>query len=244
MADSRIVKLAQVITDYSTEVKPGDRVYITASPVAQPLTLAVIEQVIKRGGQPHITAGGGYHHLDLVPGALELLLKYGTEEQLQYVNPFEQMAVDHFDVRIAIKGDVNTKALSNADPKRVALMTASRRDLTQTLMRRSAEGSLRWVVTQFPTDALAQDAEMSLREYEDFVYGAGMLDEDDPVARWQEFRVRQDKYIVWLKGKKRIQVKGPNCDLVVGITDRIFINSCGHRNFPDGEILAHWELSE
>jgi len=238
MADSRILKLAQVITGYSTEIKPGDRVFITASPVAQPLTLAVIEQVIQRGGLPHITAGSSYHHLDLVPGALELLLKYGSKEQIQYINPFVQMAVDEFDVRIAIRSDVNTKALSNADPKRLALLRASSSELMETMMRRSAEGSLRWVVTLFPTDAAAQDAEMSLREYEDFVYGAGMLDEDDPVARWQEFRVRQDKYIAWLKGKKRIQVKGPSCDLVVGITDRIFLNSCGQRNFPDGEIFT------
>jgi aminopeptidase len=237
MADSRILKLAQVITEYSTEIKPGDRVYLTASPVAQPLTLAVIEQVIKRGGLPHIVGGNG-HHLDLVPGALELMLKFGSEEQLQYINPFVQMAVNKFDVRIAIRGDVNTKALSNADPKRLALLTAASSELMETMMRRSAEGSLRWVVTQFPTDALAQDAEMSLREYEDFVYTAGMLDEADPVARWQEFRVRQDKYITWLKGKRRIQVKGPNCDLTVGITDRIFLNSCGHRNFPDGEIFT------
>ena len=238
MADSRIVKLAQVITEYSTEIKPGDRVYLTASPVAQPLTLAVIEQVIKRGGLPHITAGNSYHHLDLVPGALELMLRYGSEEQLQYVNPFERMAVNEFDVRIAIKGEVNTRALSGVDPKRVALMTASRRELLETLMRRTAAGSLRWVVTLFPTDAQAQDAEMSLREYEDFVYGAGMLDEDDPVARWQEFRVRQDRYIAWLTGKQRIQVKGPACDLTVGIAERTFINSCGHYNFPDGEIFT------
>lgn len=238
MADLRITKLARVITEYSTEIKQGDRVYITASPVSQPLTLAVIEEVIKRGGLPHLTAGGGYHHLDLVPGALELLLKYGSDEQIQYLNPFEKMAVSEFDVRIAIVGSVNTRALSNVDPKRLALLTASRRELTETLMRRSAEGTLRWVVTLFPTEALAQDAEMSLREYEDFVYSAGMLDEADPVVRWQEFRVRQDKYIAWLKGKKRIQVKGPNCDLVVGIADRIFLNSCGHRNFPDGEIFT------
>ena len=238
MPDLRLTNLAKVITEYSVEIKRGDRVYITASPVAQPLTLAVIEQVIKLGGLPHITAGGGYHHLDLVPGALEALLKYGTDEQLQYVSPFERQAVEEFDVRIAIKGDTNTKALSNVDPKRAALMTAARRDLTETMMRRSAEGALRWVVTLFPTNAGAQDADMSLREYEDFVYGAGMLNEADPLARWEEFRVRQDKYIAWLKGKKRIQVKGPNCDLTVGITDRIFLNSCGKRNFPDGEIFT------
>src|SRR5512147_2973598 len=146
MADSRILKLAQVITEYSTDVKRGDRVYITASPVAQPLTLAVIEEVIKLGGLPHITAGSSYHHLDLVPGALELLLKYGSDEQLQYLNPFEKMSVNEFDVRIAIRGEANTKSLSNVDPKRVALMTAARREVTETIMRRSAEGSLRWVV--------------------------------------------------------------------------------------------------
>jgi leucyl aminopeptidase (aminopeptidase T) len=69
MADPRLTKLAQVITEYSTEIKRGDRVFITASPLAQPLTLAVIEQVIRLGGLPHITAGSGYHHLDLAPGA-------------------------------------------------------------------------------------------------------------------------------------------------------------------------------
>ncbi len=238
MPDSRVTNLAKVIAEYSVEIKPGDRVYITASPIAQPLTLAVIEQVIKLGGLPHITAGSGYHHLDLVPGALELMLNYGTPEQIQYVNPFERMAVNEFDVRIAIKGDTNTRALSGIAPNRISLMSAARRELTETMMRRSAEGSLRWVVTLFPTDSGAQDADMSLREYEDFVYSAAMVDDLDPVARWQEFRLRQDKYIAWLKGRQRIQVKGPNCDLTVGITDRIFLNSCGKRNFPDGEIFT------
>jgi aminopeptidase len=79
---------------------------------------------------------------------------------------------------------------------------------------------------------------MSLREYEDFVYGAVMLDDPDPVERWREYAVSQDRYIAWLKGKQRIQVKGPNCDLTVGIADRIFLNSCGKRNLPDGEIFT------
>ncbi len=238
MADPRVEKLARVITEYSVGIKPGDRVYITASPVAQPLTLAIIEQVIKRGGHPHITAGSGYNHLDLVPGATELMLKYGSPEQLQYVNPFELMAVNDFDVRIAIKADTNTKALSNVDPKRIAMATSARRVLTETMMQRSATGELRWCVTLFPTDANAQDAEMSLREYEDFVYGAGLLNDPDPVASWLAMGTRQQTYIDWLKGKKRIHVKGPNADLEVGIDQRIFINSEGKRNFPDGEIFT------
>lgn len=238
MTDPRVEKLARVITEYSVGIKPGDRVYITASPVAQPLTLAIIEQVIKRGGHPHLTAGSGYNHLDLVPGATELLLKYGSDAQLQYVNPFELMAVNDFDVRIAIKADTNTKALSNVDPKRIAMATSARRMLTETMMQRSATGELRWCVTLFPTEANAQDAEMSLREYEDFVYGAGLLNDPDPVASWLAMGARQQTYIDWLKGKRRIHVKGPNADLEVGIDQRIFMNSEGKRNFPDGEIFT------
>jgi len=83
MQDPRVEKLAKVITEYSVGIKKGDRVYIMASAAAQPLTLAVIEQVIKMGGFPHITAGGNYHHLDVVPGAYESLLKYGSDEQIQ-----------------------------------------------------------------------------------------------------------------------------------------------------------------
>ncbi len=238
MPDSRITNLAKVATEYSVGIKKGDRVYITASPIAQPLTLAVIEQVVKLGGLPHITAGSGYHHLDLVPGALELMLKYGTEEQIQYVNPFERMAVNEFDVRIAIKGETNTKALSGVAPNRISLMQAARRELAELLMRRSAEGTLRWIVTLFPTESGAQDADMSLSDYEDFVYGACMVTDGDAVGHWRDLAVRQQKYVDWLKGKKRLQVKGPNCDLTVGIAERIFINSNGYHNIPDGEIFT------
>ena len=79
---------------------------------------------------------------------------------------------------------------------------------------------------------------MSLHEYEDFVYGACLLDDPDPVARWRAFAVGQQKYVDWLVGKKRIQVKGPNCDLMVGVVDRTFINSDGTKNMPDGEIFT------
>ncbi|HLF27080.1 MAG TPA: aminopeptidase [Anaerolineae bacterium] len=238
MIDSRVIKLAQVITGYSVSIRKGDRVYLTASPVAQPLTLAVIEEVIKRGGLPHISGGSSYHHLDLVPGAMEALLKYGSDEQIHYLNPFERMAISEFEVRIAIKAETNTKSLMNVDPQKMALMLAGRRELNDTFMRRQASDELDWVVTLFPTEAYAQDAAMSLHEYEDFVYGACLLDQPDPVAAWEAIATRQRRLVEWLKGKRRVQVKGPNCDLVVGIDGRVFVSSEGKKNMPDGEIFT------
>jgi aminopeptidase len=110
--------------------------------------------------------------------------------------------------------------------------------LQETFMRRQATGELRWSITLFPTEAYAQDAEMSLREYEDFVYGACRLDDPDPVARWREVAARQQKLVDWLKGKKTVRVTGPHCDLTVGIEGRVFINADGTKNFPDGEIFT------
>jgi aminopeptidase len=93
-------------------------------------------------------------------------------------------------------------------------------------------------VTLFPTEGYAQDAGMSLRDYEDFVYGAMLLNDDDPVASWRRMAAEQQKYVDWLKGKKRVQVKGPNVDLTLGIDGRIFMNSDGKKNMPDGEIFT------
>jgi aminopeptidase len=79
---------------------------------------------------------------------------------------------------------------------------------------------------------------MSLREYEEFVYSAGLLDDPDPVARWREFAAKQQKLVDWLKGKKTVRVTGPHCNVTVGIEGRTFINADGTKNFPDGEIFT------
>ena len=51
------------------------------------------------------------------------------------------------------------------------------------------------VGTQYPSQGAAQDAEMSLREYEDFVFGAGLLDHPDPVAAWKQISERQKRLV-------------------------------------------------
>jgi aminopeptidase len=105
-------------------------------------------------------------------------------------------------------------------------------------MQRSATGEFRWVGTLYPTNAYAQDAEMSLRDYEEFVYGACFCDQDDPVARWQEVHDMQQKLVDWLVGKREVRVTGPNADLTLSIEDRVFMNSDGHKNMPSGEIFT------
>jgi aminopeptidase len=79
---------------------------------------------------------------------------------------------------------------------------------------------------------------MSLRDFEDFVYGATFADRDDPVAQWSKVHEEQAHYIEWLNGKEQVLVRGPHVDLSLSIKGRSFINSDGKKNMPSGEIFT------
>src|SRR4030067_3142465 len=79
---------------------------------------------------------------------------------------------------------------------------------------------------------------MSLADYEEFVYGAGLLSEPDPVAAWKEEGLRQMKLIAWLANKHEVVFKGEYIDLTLSIKDRKFKEADGKYNFPDGEIFT------
>jgi len=228
--DPRIDKLAELLVDYSVGVRPGDRVLIDGDTMAAPLLRAVYGRVLRAGGHPLMQLS--------LDGLDELLFRLADDEQLRYVHEPVRQALETYDVRIAICADANTKALSGVDPTRMVLREQSRADLTKTFLRRSASGELRWVLSLFPTNAYAQDAEMSLAEYEDFVYGACMPDPFDPVGYWKRVSARQESVVEWLRGKQSVEVRGPGTDLRLNITGRNFVNCDCHQNVPDGEVFT------
>ena len=231
MQDARIDKLADVLVSYSTGVRPGDLVRIGGSIVSRPLIAAVYRAVLRAGGHPHV---------QMAPDeCAELLLSEGSDEQIRFENPVAQYEVEKIDVAIGIWGDENTKALSQTDPQRQALKSQARKKYLDTFLKRAAEGKLRWVGTQFPSQAAAQDAEMSLRAYEDFVFRAGLLHHTDPAAAWREISARQQRLVDYLQGKSELRFVTPQgTDLRLGVAGRTWINCDGHENFPDGEVFT------
>ena len=230
MTDNRITKLARLIVNYSVKVRPDDKVVINGTTLAEPLIKEIYRSVLQAGGHPLVVV--------TPTGIEEILFHHTTAKQLQYIHDPVKSIMEHYDVRISIASDENTKSLSQVDPSKIVLHSQAHTELTKIFMERSASGALRWNVTLFPTNAYAQDAEMGLSEYEDFVYGACLPDIDDPVGYWQRFSEWQNKIIVWLKGKENVHVIGPDTDLHLSIKDRIFINCDGRYNMPDGEIFT------
>lgn len=230
MADPRVESLADVLVSYSTAIQAGDRVMIQGKTAAEPLIKEIYARVLRAGGHPLVLAQ--------LPGIEEVFLQHASDEQLRHIPEPLKMIYETYEAGITIMGSENTKALTNVDPKKMVMANRAQAEVMKTVVHRIGQGAFRWVGTQFPTNANAQDAEMSLREYEDLVYGACLPDMDDPVGYWRRFSAWQEKIVQWLKGKGQIRVVGPETDLRLNIAGRRFINCDGRQNMPDGEVCT------
>jgi aminopeptidase len=128
--------------------------------------------------------------------------------------------------------------MAMVDPARVAKSQKGNRPIIEKYFERINDKSLNWNITAWPTQASAQEAEMGLNAYADFVYRACGLDQADPVAYWTNFRERQTRLTDWLQGKKHAEVRGPGVELSFDFTDRPWVSCHGTVNFPDGEIFT------
>lgn len=227
---TRIERLARVLTEYSLELQPEERVVMIGSPLAAPLLLAAYQHALRLGAFPILDV-----HL---PEAQEILLRDGNDAQLQAISPLEAFASLEADARLSVIAPENTRMLAGIDPARQQVFSRARASLRERHLERAAQGELKWCGTLFPTAALAQEADMSLRDYTEFVARAGFLDDPDPVARWRDLAAYQQRLIDWLTPRHEVHVVGPDTDLRLRISGRTWINSDGHRNFPSGEIFV------
>jgi aminopeptidase len=236
MPDPRIAKLARVLVRYSTSVAPGDRVLIRGSTVAAPLAVEVFREVLLAGGLPWVR---------LVPEEIgELFFRHASDEQLRTPNPIDKALLREANVTVGIWGGKNTKALSGVDPAKQAAASQASRPLLEEQMKRSAlpgtdPRHLRWTGTLLPNHASAQDAEMGLLDYEDFVYRAGKLHLADPVAAWRKLGESQQRLCDRLEKGREMHITTPQgTDIRFGIAGRRWINCDGRNNFPDGEVFT------
>jgi aminopeptidase len=238
MADQRVHNLAQTLVNYCVEVREKDQVGIIAQPLATPLVQEVVREVLRRGGYPYLLPYKvplptlGYEGLD------KIIFEEANDDQLKHLDCYWETLNKDFDVRIFIQSEFNTQGIKDIDPERLKIHKQANKPIFDTYFERMSSGDLRRVSTLYPTQAYADDAGMSLSDFEDYVYGATFSDSDDPVGEWKKMRAEQQYLVDWLKGKKEVQVRGPHAELNLSIEGRIFINSDGKQNMPSGEIFT------
>lgn len=232
MINQFYVKLAKLVVNYSLKVSKGDRVCVEGPTLAEELFRALYIEIIKAGG-----------HALLFPeieGSLELFLKFASEEQLLFLDNALKVIYKEFDCVIGILADYNTKKLSLIDPKLIAKHKGSpdRKEILKIFYDRAAKGEVRWIVIPFPCQSLAQEANMDLVSYYEFVEKALFLNKEDPVKNWLEMEKKQEKICVYLNKIDRIQVISEDTDLEFSIKGRTWENDCGRFNLPDGEVCT------
>ncbi len=230
MPDPRVTKLAQILVAYSLDLQPGDTFLLNTNPLAEELSLAVYKEAVLAGA--HVLV------INSLPGAREIFLKHASDAQLDYVSPVQRLVIENFSASLQIGAFQNTRELSGVDSSRQSRSRKATAELFKIMSERIARKELKWCYTVYPTHASAQEADMSLSEYQDFVYGAGLLGLPDPVAAWKEQGERQRALVAWLAGKDQVILKGDSIDMRLSIKDRTFEQADGRLNFPDGEIYT------
>jgi aminopeptidase len=230
MVDSRIEKLAKLCVSYSVNIKKKEKVWIWGDPLALPLVGEIYKECLLRDAYPFVIISEsvfGY-----------VFYKYAKEHQLKFVSPLTKFLVENADVIIRVACDPNPKGLTSIDSAKIRKHSASQKEISEIFDKCYAEGKLRWTVLPYPINAQAQEAAMSLEEYEDFVYDSCLLDKKDPEFEWKKIQKQQEKTCNFLNKISQIRIAGEETELTFNVKGRRWLNCCGKLNMPDGEVFT------
>ena len=215
MRDPRIEQYARILVDTCVGVQPGWQVILWGGPMARPLVDEVARQIGQRGAYALVRAN--------LTGNLPWILE-APDELIDTLAPIEAYAFEQADGLIAIDAPENTREIVAIPPERLSRLQASVRPAIERVLT----NDLKWVGCNYPCPALAQDAGMSLRDYEDFLYGACLLD-------WDAERERMSHYAERFDAADEVRIVGAETDITLSLVGRTGEVDAGGANMPGGE---------
>jgi len=220
MRDPRTENLARVLTGYSTAVQRGDVVLISASGVESlPLVTAVHAEALK--------AGARYVEVELdLPDLRRQFFELAAGEQLSHFPEHRLQFMREVDVFIGIGAPDNVMTLARADQTKIV----DYQRLLHPILEERVKNT-RWVVTRFPTYGAAQDARMSLAEYEDFFFAACNVD-------WDAESRKQERLKALLDRTDEVRIVASDTDLRFSVAGMGAVKCDGRFNIPDGEVFT------
>ena len=224
------VRYARLLLDYCVEIREGDRLYISTTLLAEPLVRELHREALRRGAHVEV---------DLAwDGKARTFLQEASEAQLAYLPTLQQKAFEEFDAFLAIRAPYNLRGMASVPQAQKRARAKATSKLNETYFRRTGSRELRRNLCQYPTQAAAQNAGMSLEEYRAFVFGACKLDAPDPRQAWLDVRTRQQAITDRLNRAERIQYQAADIDISFSVAGRTWINSDGQTNMPSGEVYT------
>jgi aminopeptidase len=218
--DPRVAEYARLLVERSLDVQPGWQVLIRSTPSARPLLEEVMRVIARKGAYPLLRMNWTLYPADDVWAA------EAPAELVGEMAPIDRFASDHMDARITIEAPDNTRGTAELTPDRRALV----RKAVAPFFRRTMTDEIPWVGCQFPTNALAQEAGMSLTQFEDFFYRACLRDWDEESKAMHGLLARFD-------AADEVRIVGAETDLTLSVRGRKGAVDDGHVNMPGGEFF-------
>jgi aminopeptidase len=218
-----VERYARLLVERCLDVQPGWQVFVKSQPPARPLIEEVVRLIARRGAYPIVRLS--FIHEEQHPFHV-LWASEAPEELLEREAPLDALEGEQIDAWISIGAPENVRDGSELEPQRRGLIMEAIRPLLERRLR----SEIPWVGCRYPTDALAQGAGMTLRQFEEFLYGACLLDWDAEGRRMERYRDRFD-------GASQVRIIGAETDLTLGIEGRDGIVDDGHLNMPGGEFF-------
>lgn len=228
--DSILARYANLLVNYCVSLQAGERLYLESTTLAEPLVREVWRAALR---------AGGIVETDLSFREQErILLLEGSDAALEYEPLLHRQAMENFEAYIYIRAPFNLREQHSKDEVRYDKRRQAFAQSNKIYFERTATRALKRNLCQFPTLANAQEAGMSLEEYEEFVYKACKLFEDDPIGAWKDLSQRQQYIVDHLNKCSKIEYKGPDVEIEFSTAGRIWINSDGQTNMPSGEVYT------
>jgi aminopeptidase len=223
-------KYASLLVDYCLAVKANERVYISSTYLAEPLLQELLKCIYSRGATAHI-------NIEL-QDQTKIIFDAASEDVLKKENAIQKYIVENFDCYLVVRAPFNLRDTQNVDTNKRIAATEGNKEINKIYNERTGSYKMRRSLCQFPTQASAQEAGMSLKEYENFIFQSCFLYEENPIEAWKQLGRNQQTATDYLNKCKNIHYKGPNIDIKFSTDGRTWINSDGKANMPSGEIYT------
>lgn len=242
MTDPYLEKYADVLLNFSLGeidlrkawLSSQKRLLLQYDPLADELARLIAEKVFEMGGNVFVRP---------IPSWFEYVHFAKAAKEVLSAPPVAELALLKFIAAdIIISADDNTRSLASIDPEKRIIYANAREPYKKEMLAIDEKGEylIPWTLTQFPTPAYAQDADMSFPDYKLFAYRAMFLDMNDPIAAWKAVSDKQQRLIDEHFAKAetvRIVDEKTGTDLIMSVKGHKWINSDGKHNFPSHEIF-------
>lgn len=223
-------KYADLLINYCVEAQPGERIFVASTFLAEPLLREVYRAGLRAGANLEFD-------LDF-RGKSNIFFAEANGDQLDYLPTLKQKAFNEFDGYLMIRAPYNLRESQNWDSDKSTIRQKATTPMMEQYFKRTGTRDLKRNLCQYPTQANAQEAGMSLEEYEQFVFNACRLFDDDPKESWLEVRRSQQEAVDMLNSATTVKYIGDRTEIEFSTKGRIWMNSDGQTNMPSGEVYT------